>query len=94
MAQTLLVLGGITLALLTLAYLVAFSGRGLMGTWTLVVAFVFATFWSGLNFIWARNNPSAISAQSWLLLTTTAATAVVYYFYLAMDGVALGPDGS
>lgn len=90
MAETLIVLGGITMLLLLAAYGAAFTGNGLMGTWILVVAFVFATLWSGLNFAWARNNPSAITAQSWLLLTTTAATAVVYYFYLGMDGVELG----
>lgn len=88
--QTLAVFGGLTMALLLAALVVAWSGRGLLGTWTLVVAFVSATLWSGLNYAWARSNPSALPSRSWLLLTTVAATAVVYYFYLAMDGRELG----
>lgn len=90
MTQTLIVFGGLTMGLLLAAMIVAWRGRGLLGTWILVVGFAFATLWSGLNYVWARSNPSALSARSWLLLTTTAATAVVYYFYLAMDGQALG----
>lgn len=90
MSSTLFVLALVALTLMIAALVAAQLERRLQATWLLMVAFIFATAWAGLNVIWARSNPSMLSPELWLTMATMAAAAAVYYFYLGMDGHGIG----
>ncbi|WP_266076561.1 hypothetical protein [Haladaptatus caseinilyticus] len=76
------VMAGITMV----AALVALrTGRKPLGLWLLTAGFVIASLWSGLSFVWTRENAGAVSSDSHLLLGSTAVAGAVYYGMLAKE---------
>lgn len=76
--------------LMTAGFVAARTENRLLGTWLMMLGFVFATFWSVMSVFWARSNPSMLSSQVWLSMAAMAASAVVYFGYLGLYGEGLG----
>jgi amino acid transporter len=73
-----------------LAMVVARTERRLLGTWIMMLGFVFASLFSILSIFWAQSHPSVLTPKLWITMASMAAAATVYFGYLGLYGDGLG----
>jgi amino acid transporter len=76
--------------LMLLAMVVARTERRLLGTWIMMLGFVFASLFSILSIFWAQSHPSVLTPKLWITMASMAAAATVYFGYLGLYGDGLG----
>lgn len=83
------VLAIIALGLLVGGVVATWRGREQVGIWSIAVAFVFASLWAILGFIWSQNNPSAVPPDQYIALSSMAVVATIYYGFKAINATGL-----
>lgn len=76
--------------LMILAMVVARTERRLLGTWIMMLGFVFASLYSILSIFWAQSHPSMLTPELWMTMASMAGAATVYFGYLGLYGDGLG----
>ncbi|WP_115862315.1 hypothetical protein [Halorussus litoreus] len=76
--------------LMTAGFVAARTENRLLGTWLMMLGFVFATLWSVMSVFWSESNPSPLGSEAWLSLAAMAAAGAVYFGYLGLYGEGMG----